>query len=85
MKAQEQLSEADDYTDPPSRVVNVITGGDADLEVPYQIAFVVHGARSEADYKSVVQQYNQYVKYFNRTRYKETFAHENDKDTEQNV
>lgn len=85
MKTHVPLYEHDIYLDPPSRVINIITGGDTDLKDPYQIAFVVHGARSEADYTSVVQRYNQFVKYFNRTRYKETLAHENDKNTEQNV
>lgn len=85
MKILVPLYEQDIYIDPPSRVINIIMGGDTDLKDPYQIAFVVHGARSEEDYTSVVQQYNQYVKSFNRTRDKETLAHENDKNTEQNV
>lgn len=67
-KQSSETNEIDHYVDPPARVINIITGGDADLVAPYKIAFVVHGARKQSDYLSVVKRYNEYVEYFHRTK-----------------
>lgn len=58
----------DDYIEPPTRVINVISGGNADLKEPYLIGFIVSSTRKQTDYLSVVARHNEYIDYLNNQR-----------------